>query len=65
MDSDNGSHLSSRKIFSEIQNVSTPLKHKNENLLELTKSVKLKFIKCENITINITKNNFSIIFNFF
>jgi hypothetical protein len=55
IDSDNESHLSSRKLFAEIQNVSTPLKRKNENLLELAKSVKLKFVKCENITINITK----------
>ena len=33
-----------------------------ENLLELAKSVKLKFVKCENITLTLRKNNFSIIF---
>jgi len=53
-DSDDGSYLSSRKALSEIQNITIPLKRKDENL-DLAKNVKLKFVNCVNITINITK----------
>ncbi|GBC26019.2 zinc finger MYM-type protein 2-like [Rhizophagus irregularis DAOM 181602=DAOM 197198] len=42
------------KTLSEIQNISIPLKRKDKNL-ELAENFKLKFIKCANITINITK----------
>jgi hypothetical protein len=54
VNSDDESHLLSRKTLSEIQNITVPLKRKDENL-DLIKNVKLKFIKCANITINITK----------
>ena len=54
VDSDDESYLSSRKTFSEIQNISIPLKRSDEDL-ELAKNVKLKFVKCTNITINIAK----------
>jgi hypothetical protein len=54
VDSDDESQLSSRKTLSEIQNISIPLKRSEEEL-ELAKNVKLKFVKCTNITINIAK----------
>ncbi|CAB4398762.1 unnamed protein product [Rhizophagus irregularis] len=54
VDSNNEFHSSSRKTLSEIQNISIPLKRKDKNL-ELAENFKLKFIKCANITINITK----------
>jgi len=54
VNSNDESHLLSRKTLSEIQNITVPLKRKDENL-DLIKNVKLKFIKCANITINITK----------
>ena len=61
VNSDNESYISSRKMLSEIQNISISLKCKDENL-ELAKNVKCKFVKCANITIKIIKellfNNF-------
>ena len=54
VNSDDEFHLLSRKTLSEIQNIAVPLKRKDENL-DLVKNVKLKFVKCVNITINITK----------
>jgi hypothetical protein len=48
------SYLLPRKTLTEVQNVMNPLKRKN-NKLELANDIKLKFVKCSNITINIAK----------